>query len=227
MNNLLNAQHLSKSYKAPGIPVVSVLSDFSFSAQAGEIITLVGPSGSGKSTLLHLLGLLDQPDTGLISYHGQKITYRNREKLAALRAKNVGFVYQHHHLLPEFTALENVVIPQMIAQGKYQPAFTTWGEELLEKVGLSHRKDHLPSQLSGGEQQRVAIARAIANKPAILLADEPTGNLDPQTAASVWDLLSSLVKSQTEQAHPMCLVMATHNHGLCEKADKTITLSWE
>ena len=220
----LQATGLTKIYKSAGIPPVTILNAFDLTLAPGDVVALIGPSGSGKSTLLHMLGLLDQPTQGEIFIKGKNTATLSPRDCAKLRAQNIGFIYQHHHLLPEFTALENVIMPQMIAYGPYQPAFRARAESLLTRVGLHKRQNHLPSQLSGGEQQRVAIARAIANNPAIILADEPTGNLDPATAEDIWSLLSSLAAGSPDNPTRTCLLMATHNHAFSQKAHRVIQL---
>ena len=175
---------------------------------------MIGPSGSGKSTLLHIAGLLEKPDTGSVRIAGRDATALDDAGRTALRRQTIGFVYQFHHLLPEFSARENIVLPQMIAGGA-RSAAALRADELLQLVGLSNRADHRPAQLSGGEQQRVAIARALANRPHILIADEPTGNLDPHTADHVFVVLQELVVSQG-----LGLLMATHNYELAKRMDR-------
>ena len=168
---------------------LEVLRGVNLTVMPGEIVALVGPSGSGKSTLLHLAGLLEKPDLGEVYVAGEKCSSLSEHRQTELRSKHLGFVYQYHHLLPEFSAAENIVVPQMIA-GTVRSDATERANQLLDSLGLSERHDHRPGLLSGGEQQRVAIARALANKPSLLLADEPTGNLDPHTADSVLMRLS-------------------------------------
>jgi len=184
----------------------------------GEVVALVGPSGAGKSTLLHIAGLLERPDAGDVRFNGEDCSSFNDDKRTELRRARLGFVYQSHHLLPEFTALENVVVPQMIA-GKDKAEARVRAMSLLESLGLGARAGHRPGQLSGGEQQRVAIARALANDPAVLLADEPTGNLDPDTAEGVFAQLVSLAKS-----HGLAALIATHNPALASRMDRTVRL---
>ncbi len=197
---------------------LDVLAGASLEVEAGELVALVGPSGSGKSTLLHIAGLLEHGDGGSIRILGQDCGGMNDGERTRVRRQNVGFVYQHHHLLPEFSALENVVLPQMI-DGRSRAEARERAAYLLETVGLSERLDHRPARLSGGEQQRVAIARALANRPALLLADEPTGNLDPHTAEHVFDHLRGLVKGEG-----LAALVATHNFDLANKMDRTLTL---
>ncbi|HXV25495.1 MAG TPA: ABC transporter ATP-binding protein [Alphaproteobacteria bacterium] len=197
---------------------LEVLRGASLALQPGEMVALVGPSGAGKSTLLHVAGLLERPDGGEVYILGRPSGRMSDADRTAARRRMVGFVYQYHHLLPEFSALENIVIPQMIAGRSRQDARHR-AAYLLELVGLSRRASHRPARLSGGEQQRVAIARALANKPAILLADEPTGNLDPHTAGSVFDLLRRLVHEAR-----LATLIATHNLDLARRMDRVLTL---
>jgi lipoprotein-releasing system ATP-binding protein len=186
--------------------------------RAGEIVALVAPSGTGKSTLLHLAGLLEKPDGGQVLIDGRDCGALNDTDRTAIRRDRVGFVYQFHHLLAEFTALENLVLPQMIAGVKRREAETR-GRALLESFGLGAREGHLPGKLSGGEQQRVAIGRALANRPAVLLADEPTGNLDVGTSDIVFAELLKIVRGQGVAA-----LIATHNTELAARMDRTLTL---
>lgn len=197
---------------------LDVLRGVSLELKAGEIVALVGQSGSGKSTLLHIAGLLERSDEGDVLVEGRSVRPQSDSERTALRRKFLGFVYQYHHLLPEFSALENVILPQMIA-GRTRQAAAPRAADLLKQVGLGERLDHRPAKLSGGEQQRVAIARALANKPAIILADEPTGNLDMHTADDVFDLLMSLVRNTGVAA-----MIATHNLELAKKMDRVITI---
>ena len=208
---------VSRIYKQAGADL-PILTGASFAIAEGEIVALVGPSGAGKSTLLHLAGLLERPDAGTIKINGADTGRLSDRERTRLRREAIGFVYQFHHLLPEFSALENVVIPQMIA-GKSKPAARERAQTLLDQVGLTERASHRPARLSGGEQQRVAIARAIANAPAILMADEPTGNLDPRTAGQVFDLLEDLLKTNGQAA-----LIATHNMELAARAGRAITI---
>ena len=201
-----------------GNRTLEVLQDVSLAVPAGEMVALVGPSGAGKSTLLHISGLLEAPDRGAVHIEGQDTTGLDDAARTALRRTSIGFVYQFHHLLPEFSALENVVLPQMIA-GRSKAAAKVRAARLLDQVGLSDRADHRPARLSGGEQQRVAIARGLANGPAVLLADEPTGNLDPRTAESVFELLVGLVRDTGVAA-----LIGTHNMDLARRMDRTLRL---
>ena len=184
----------------------------------GETVALVGPSGAGKSTLLHIAGLLERPDGGEVIVDGEACSGLSDDRRTALRRTAIGFIYQFHHLLPEFSALENVVVPQMIA-GVAKPAARKRASELLGMVGLSEREGHRPAKLSGGEQQRVAIARALANSPKVLIADEPTGNLDQETAERVFELLMGLTRETGVAA-----LVATHNPDLAARMDRKLTL---
>lgn len=198
---------------------IEVLRGVNLAVQSGEVAALVGPSGSGKSTLLQIAGLLEHPTSGDVSLFGENCNGLGDNARTAIRRARIGFVYQYHHLLPEFTALENVIIPQMIA-GVSRKNAKVRATELLEMMGLSHRMEHRPARLSGGEQQRVAISRALANKPAVLLADEPTGNLDPETADKVFAELMRLVRHESVGA-----LIATHNPELASRMDRTLILS--
>ncbi len=215
---LLKTESLQRVYHQGG-ENLTVLHDANIEIRSGEIVALVGPSGSGKSTLLQMAGLLDKPTSGKIYVAGHDATAGNDdEKRTSLRRQFIGFVYQFHYLLPEFSALENVVIPQMIA-GKDKDEAEERAVELLTRLKLDHRLTHRPARLSGGEQQRVAIARALANKPKLLLADEPTGNLDPETSNGVFDMLTDLVRSEGIGA-----MIATHNMDLAERMDRILEL---
>jgi lipoprotein-releasing system ATP-binding protein len=195
-----------------------VLRGVNLAVAKGEIVALVGPSGSGKSTLLHIAGLLERPDQGEVWIAGNACGRLDDGARTALRRSHFGFVYQYHHLLPEFSALENVTLPQLIAGCKLQAA-NRRSRDLLAALGLAERERHRPGQLSGGEQQRVAIARALANRPQMLLADEPTGNLDPATADEVFQLLLNLARTAGLTA-----LIATHNPSLAERMDRTVRL---
>ncbi len=214
---LLKTEGLQRVYQQGG-GNLTVLHNADITIKSGEIVALVGPSGSGKSTLLQLTGLLDKPTAGTITLAGKQVANLNDEARTALRRQYIGFVYQFHYLLPEFSALENVVIPQMIA-GVDKAAAEERAKELLTSLKLDHRLDHRPARLSGGEQQRVAMARALANGPRLLLADEPTGNLDPETSALVFDMLVDLVRSSGIGA-----MIATHNMELAERMDRILEL---
>ncbi len=217
MNEILALKNLGRTYKT-GDESLEVLKSVNLNLAAGEIVALVAPSGSGKSTLLHLAGLLEKPDSGAVFINGQDSGRLSDTARTEIRLRTIGIVYQFHHLLAEFTALENIAIPQMIA-GKSKAAAESRALELLTKLGLAARKNHLPGKLSGGEQQRVAIARALANKPALLLADEPTGNLDVHTANIVFDELLRLTRTENTAA-----LIATHNPDLATRMDRTVTL---
>ena len=195
-----------------------VLSGADLILQKGEVVALVAPSGAGKSTLLHIAGLLEHPDEGEVRIGGEACGKLSDDRRTAIRRKTLGFVYQYHHLLPEFSALENVVLPQMIA-GTSRRRAAERGRELLTKMGLAERASHRPGQLSGGEQQRVAIARALANAPQLLLADEPTGNLDPHTADGVFDELIRLAREAG-----LAALVATHNVELAKRMDRIVRL---
>ncbi len=186
---------------------------------AGEAVAIVGPSGSGKSTLLHVAGLLDRPNAGTVRVEGNDVAALHDDALAALRNTTCGFVYQFHHLLREFTALENVMMPALIARTLTPHAMHERAKYLLDSVGLAARATHYPSQLSGGEQQRVAIARALMNKPKLLLADEPTGNLDPHTADDVADMLFELLEKEQ-----LAMLIVTHNSALAKRCHRTLTM---
>lgn len=222
MNNkrgrtVLELRGIRQSFKqASGQLDVIVSADLEI--HAGEMVALIGPSGSGKSTLLHIAGLLEKAAGGEILIDGTPTGGMSDDERTKVRRSKMGFVYQYHHLLPEFSALENVVLPQMIA-GKTRRNAAPQAAALLKQVGLGERLDHRPAKLSGGEQQRVAIARALANSPAIILADEPTGNLDMHTADDVFDLLMSLVRNTGVAA-----MIATHNLELAKKMDRVITI---
>ena len=192
-NSVLSLQNIVRSYRTQA-EELQVLKSVNLDIKAGELVALVGPSGAGKSTLLHTAGLLEQTQSGVVMINGEDATNFNDQARTALRCKTIGFVYQFHHLLPEFTAEENIMLPQMMA-GVTKKDAAARAHELLSAVNLSHRKTHRPAELSGGEQQRVAIARALANSPTLLLADEPTGNLDPHTADIVFELFLNLTRS--------------------------------
>jgi lipoprotein-releasing system ATP-binding protein len=206
-----------RTFRQAGQPL-DVLRGASLEVKGGELVALVGPSGAGKSTLLHIAGLLEKADGGDIRIAGKLANALSDADRTALRRQSIGFVYQFHHLLPEFSALENIVLPQMIA-GVPKSAARKRGMELLEMVGLGARASHRPARLSGGEQQRVAIARALANRPKLLIADEPTGNLDHKTAESVFAMLADLVRVGDFGA-----LVATHNLDLAARMDRVLEL---
>ncbi|MCB9989178.1 MAG: ABC transporter ATP-binding protein [Rhodospirillales bacterium] len=217
MSKLLDVQGLEKTFYQGG-ESLTVLKGLDMAIEKGEMVALVGPSGAGKSTLLQQIGLLDTPSAGKIIVGGQDASHMNDSARTAMRRDFMGFVYQFHYLQPEFTALENVILPQMIAGRKKKDAKER-GSQLLGALGLSHRLEHRPARLSGGECQRVAIARALANEPKLLLADEPTGNLDPDTADGVFDILIELVRNTGIGA-----LIATHNMDLADRMDRVLEL---
>jgi lipoprotein-releasing system ATP-binding protein len=210
---LLEAKNISKSYGD-----LRVLNDVSLSVQKAEVVSIVGPSGAGKSTLLHILGTLDLPDNGEVFLDGTNVFRQKASALPKFRNQNIGFIFQFHHLLPEFTALENVCIPAFI-NGKSVAEAEKRAKELLERLKLSHRLSHKPSQLSGGEQQRVAVARALMNQPKLVLADEPSGNLDTDNAHSLHKLFFEL-RDEFQQT----FIIVTHNEQLAEMADRKIVM---
>ncbi|MCQ8277731.1 ABC transporter ATP-binding protein [Acetobacteraceae bacterium KSS8] len=216
-NAPLELRGVSHSYRS-GDETLQLLNQADLVLHPGEIVALVAPSGTGKSTLLHLAGLLERPREGQVLLDGRDAGRLNDGERTAIRRDRIGFVYQFHHLLAEFTARENVVLPQILA-GSTRPAARARAEELLAAFGLSHRLDHLPGKLSGGEKQRVAIARALANRPAVLLADEPTGNLDLGTSDRVFAELLRVVRQQGVAA-----MIATHNVELAARMDRILTL---
>lgn len=214
--SVLIARDLVKSFRGGDGGVVPVLNGVSLAVARGEMIAVVGASGAGKSTLLHVLGALDRPDRGEVVIGGQSLSNRTDDELAAIRNRAVGFVFQFHHLLREFSALENVMMPLRIA-GRDPTSSRARASELLARVGLSHRVDHRPSELSGGEQQRTAVARALALDPAIFLADEPSGNLDHANAELLHDLLAMLARDLE-----IAMVVVTHNRSLARRADRAL-----
>jgi len=215
---ILSINDVSKSYKTSGSEILTVLNSIDLSIAAGDLVGLTAPSGAGKSTLLHICGLLDTCDMGTINFLGQDMQKASDMARTLIRRREIGFVYQFHHLLPEFSALENVVLPQLINGKKPQQA-SNRAIELLSLVDLENRASHRPSQLSGGEQQRVAFCRAVANEPKLLLADEPTGNLDERTSDTVFEALLSLV-----EVSGMAALIATHNENLAKKMKRRIKL---
>lgn len=214
----LALEGLTKAYNHGKPNEVQVLRGVSLQVKAGEVVALVAPSGAGKSTLLHIAGLLDTPDAGRVSIGGEDLTRLGDRRRTTVRRNDVGFIYQFHHLLPEFTALENIVLPQL-ANGIAQAAAEAHAIDLLGRVGVAERAAHRPAALSGGEQQRVAFCRALANKPRLLLADEPTGNLDPGTSDRVFGALMELVR-----ASGLSALIATHNLELAARMDRTVRL---
>ena len=217
MSDALVLNDIQRTFHQAGNEL-QVLRGAAVSIAPGETVALVGPSGAGKSTLLHIAGLLERPDGGEVIVNGEACSGLSDDRRTALRRTAIGFIYQFHYLLPEFTALENVVVPQMIA-GVSKSAARKRGSELLGMVGLSEREGHRPAKLSGGEQQRVAIARALANSPKVLIADEPTGNLDQETAERVFELLMRLTRETGVSS-----LIATHNPDLAARMDRTLIL---
>ncbi len=214
---LFRLERITRTY-VQGRTKLNVLNGIDLALGRGEIVALVGPSGAGKSTLLHIAGLLERPDDGEVLLTGKACGRLSDDARTAIRRRQIGFVYQYHHLLPEFSALENIVLPQMIGALDRREAERR-GRELLALLRLAERADHRPGQLSGGEQQRVAIARALANAPDLLLADEPTGNLDPRTADEVFQLLLTLVRTVG-----LAAIIATHNPALAARMDRTVRM---
>jgi len=219
MNNIiLKAENLIKSYQTTKKNKLEVLKSVSVEIETNKISVIIGASGAGKSTLLHLLGGLDRPDSGKVFYNGTEIFKLSDDKLVKFRREKVGFVFQFHHLLPEFSAIENTAIPLMIKGDSLQKAVKQ-AEELIQLVGLKERKNHKPAELSGGEQQRVAVARALANNPDIIFADEPTGNLDSDNSELVNQLILDLKNN-----HGKTLLIVTHNKELMKLADKVFEM---
>jgi len=217
-NILLECQGISKNYE-DGDNQVNVLSHLDLTLNSHELLAITGRSGSGKSTLLHILGTLDQPSSGSVIFKGQDIHSLNAAKQATFRNNELGFIYQFHHLLAEFTALENIMMPLLIAGIKKREAKSR-ASSMLKQVGLSDRGHHKPSQLSGGERQRIAIARALVNEPALVLADEPTGNLDTENAQAIFELLRELRDKKGTS-----FVVVTHDTNLANKLDRVVNLS--
>ena len=215
---VLQIDAISKTYNMGKPNEVKVLQGVSLSVQPGEVVALVAPSGAGKSTLLHIAGLLDTPDDGQVWIGGTNMTRLNDRARTAVRRADVGFIYQFHHLLPEFSALENIVLPQL-ANGQSSSNALSRAQALLDQVGVGPRATHRPAALSGGEQQRVAFCRALANAPKLLLADEPTGNLDPATSDKVFTTLMDLVRGTG-----LAAVIATHNLDLAARMDRILRL---
>ena len=214
---LLEAEGLTKRYETEA-GRLDVLRGVSLAIRPGEVVAIVGESGTGKSTLLHLLGALDRPTSGYVRFEGEEVFRADDEALARFRNRHVGFVFQFHHLLPEFTALENVAMPALIG-GQPLPKAAPRAKELLTGLGLGARLDHRPSQLSGGEQQRVAVARALMNAPRLVMMDEPTGNLDTRTAEALHDEILRL-----RDEHGQAFVLVTHNPALAARADRVLRL---
>ena len=215
---ILKLDQISKSYNIGRPNQVTVLRSCNLQIEPGQVVSLVAPSGAGKSTLLHIAGLLDTPDEGELNIIGKKMAHAGDKERTHMRRTKIGFVYQFHHLLPEFTALENIMLPQQ-ANGKSAFDARRQAIKLLDQVGLADRKDHRPGELSGGEQQRVAFCRALSNSPKLLLADEPTGNLDQETSEHVFGILMELVHSTG-----MAALIATHNLHLASRMDRNVVL---
>mgnify|MGYP006390491263 FL=1 len=215
-NIVLEAKNISKSF-TDGKTTVEVIKDLSLQVKAGEFVSIVGSSGSGKSTLLHVLGGLDCPTAGQVFLNGKRFDTLGEAERGYLRNQHLGFVYQFHHLLPEFTALENVAIPLMLRAGTNYKQSKEQAEYLLNRVGLSHRMTHKPGELSGGERQRVALARALVAKPELMLADEPTGNLDRKNAVKIFELLSEL-----RSEFNMAMLIVTHDEQLSQAGDSIL-----
>ncbi|GAA5645216.1 lipoprotein-releasing ABC transporter ATP-binding protein LolD [Vibrio proteolyticus] len=215
MNNLLHCHDVCKTYREGGLDT-QVLKGVSFDIQVGELVSIIGSSGSGKSTLLHILGALDDASRGGVTFLGHDLSALSSNKQAKIRNQHLGFVYQFHHLLADFSALENVAMPLLIGGAKVSNA-KQQASELLEKVGLGHRMEHRPAELSGGERQRVAIARALVNKPDLVLADEPTGNLDHKTALAIYDLMRELNRESGT-----AFLVVTHDGELAAKMDRQL-----
>jgi lipoprotein-releasing system ATP-binding protein len=218
---MLEAKNITKSYTLPGQQTIPILRGIDLKIGEGEMVTIVGASGSGKTTLLNVLGTLDTPDSGEILFDGE-LLFRDKKyslspkALAKFRNQKIGFVFQFHHLLSDFTAIENVAMPEFIATGKLPPAKKRAGE-LLASLGLSERLNHLPSELSGGEQQRVAIARALMNRPKLVLADEPSGNLDSKNSRMLYELMAKLSKERKTS-----FIIVTHNEEYAALADRCL-----
>jgi lipoprotein-releasing system ATP-binding protein len=210
---VIEALDIHKSYGE-----LPILKGVSLRIAEGEIVSIVGPSGAGKSTLLHILGTLDRPGSGLVRYHGEDVSRLSDKKLGLFRNRNIGFVFQFHHLLPEFTAIENVMIPAFIAEKKVNEVKSK-AADLLQFLGLPDRLDHKPAELSGGEQQRVAVARALINEPKVILADEPSGNLDTDHARELHGLFFDLRKKFNQT-----FVIVTHNEELASMADRKLEM---
>jgi lipoprotein-releasing system ATP-binding protein len=217
MSVTVKAENLTKTYQ-DGVRRVEVLKGIGFTVEAGEMVAIIGPSGSGKSTLLHLLGTLDRADAGTIEIGGQPLKNLSGARLAAFRNRTIGFVFQFHQLLPDFTALENVMLPGRIAGGEPRKIHDN-ARRLLLEVGLAERLDHFPNQLSGGERQRVALCRALVLEPPLLLADEPTGNLDPESGEQVFSLLLDL-----QARHRTTGVLVTHNPEIAARCTRILKL---
>lgn len=217
-NVVLEARNIQKQF-SDGKSTIEVIQDLSIKVNAGEFVSIVGASGSGKSTLLHILGGLDLPSQGQVWLNGQRFDHLGEAERGYLRNQHLGFVYQFHHLLPEFTALENVAMPLMLRADASYKQVKLQAEKLLDRVGLSHRISHKPGELSGGERQRVALARALVTQPKLMMADEPTGNLDRKTAQQIFALLKEL-----QQELNMAMLIVTHDEQLAQAADRMLLM---
>ena len=215
---ILKLENVEKKYSG-GVEELHIINDLTFSVEEEEFISILGRSGSGKSTLLNIMGLLDKVDGGKISIDGQEVDKLSEEERDRIKNQMIGFVFQFHYLLPEFTALENVMLPALLNNFSERAEVEKRAKELLDKVGLSARENHKPSQLSGGEKQRVAIARALINSPKILLADEPTGNLDEETSEMIFKILKDINKNEKQT-----IIVVTHSKDLAEISDKQLYL---
>ena len=216
---VLRLEALRKAYNVGTSAEVEVLHGIDLALGRSEFCALTGPSGSGKSTLLNLIGLLDRPNGGRLVIDGRETAGLDDDALTALRGRHIGFVFQYHHLLPAFTALENVMMPMLVDRGRPDADMRVRAGVLLESMGLAQWRDHLAGRMSGGQQQRVAVARALAMRPSLLLADEPTGNLDTKSAQGVFDLMREVNRS-----HETTVLIVTHNHALAAQCDRTIEL---
>lgn len=215
---VIKLKNISRQYRQ-GRSSVQALSECDYNVKPSTINSIIGPSGCGKSTLLHIAGLLDQPTTGEVFFEGNRVDNLNNHDAAKLRLQNMGFIYQYHHLLRDFSAIENVAMPLLLQGLKSQIAMEKSGA-LLKRLGLGNRLYNYPDELSGGEQQRVAIARAVIHQPKLILADEPTGNLDPEASSQVFELFINLVKE-----HNLAAIIVTHNHELAKKSDSVFEIS--
>lgn len=215
---ILKLENVEKKYSG-GVEELHIINDLTFSVEEGEFISILGRSGSGKSTLLNIMGLLDKVDGGKIFIDGQEVDRLSEEERDRIKNQMIGFVFQFHYLLPEFTALENVMLPALLNNFSKRAEVEKKAKELLDRVGLSARENHKPSQLSGGEKQRVAIARALINSPKILLADEPTGNLDEETSEMIFKILKDINKNEKQT-----IIVVTHSKDLAEISDKQLYL---
>lgn len=215
--SLISVRQMSKDLILPGAPPQTILKELTFDIEAGEFVAITGPSGSGKSTLLYLLGGLDHPTRGELLFDGEDLSKMSDDELTRKRNRQIGFVYQFHYLLPEFTSLENVMMPLLASESMSRKEAAEIAAEMLDAVGLKDRKNHLPKQLSGGQQQRVSIARALANRPRVLFGDEPTGNLDTSNTQAIYELFRDLNRRLGQT-----IVIVTHDDEIAAKADRQI-----